>query len=105
MKEATHGDTACASPSPRPCLASAQVLREAKSQLEAVVERRFDEAVASRDSATAVRFAKLYKPLGKQVRPGVTPMRGRVRSGHDPCGPTRVPNHVPMRPPSYGTRA
>ncbi|MEW5307113.1 MAG: hypothetical protein WDW36_009530 [Sanguina aurantia] len=44
-----------------------KVLREAKSQLEAVVERRFDEAVASRDSATAVRFAKLYKPLGKQA--------------------------------------
>lgn len=31
------------------------------------MERRFDEAVATRDSATAVRFAKLYKPLGKQV--------------------------------------
>lgn len=44
-----------------------QVLLEAKASLERVVESRFEDAVARRDSAAAVRFAKLYKPLGKAV--------------------------------------
>eukprot|EP00798_Chlamydomonas_sp_ICE-L_P008858 gene8858-3742_t len=43
-----------------------QILTEARSKLEEVVARRFDEAVNRRDTAAAVRFAKLYKPLGKQ---------------------------------------
>jgi len=44
-----------------------QVLLSAKSKLEAVVDERFDDAVAKRDAASATRFARLYKPLGKQV--------------------------------------
>uniref|UniRef100_A0A7S3RBF0 Conserved oligomeric Golgi complex subunit 4 n=1 Tax=Dunaliella tertiolecta TaxID=3047 RepID=A0A7S3RBF0_DUNTE len=43
-----------------------QVLLEAKERLEAVVDQRFDEAVAQRDAASATRFARLYKPLGKK---------------------------------------
>ncbi|KAF5839441.1 hypothetical protein DUNSADRAFT_726 [Dunaliella salina] len=38
----------------------------AKQRLEAVVDQRFDEAVAQRDAASATRFARLYKPLGKK---------------------------------------
>ena len=45
-----------------------QVLVVAKQRLETVVDQRFDEAVAQRDAASATRFARLYKPLGKQVR-------------------------------------
>lgn len=46
---------------------SVQVLLVAKQQLEVVVDRRFDDAVARHDATDAVRFARLYKPLGKQV--------------------------------------
>lgn len=45
-----------------------QVLMEAKTKLDAVVERQFEEAVSRRDMATATRFTRLYKPLGKQVQ-------------------------------------
>jgi hypothetical protein len=45
-----------------------QLLMEAKYKLEEVTERRFGDAVARRDHAAAVRFAKLYRPLGRQVR-------------------------------------
>ena len=47
-----------------------QVLLTAKSQLEQVVDKQLDDAVARRDAATVLRFARLYKPLGKQVRQG-----------------------------------
>lgn len=45
-----------------------QVLMEVRARLEEITERRFEDAVARRDHAAAVRFARLYKPLGKQVR-------------------------------------
>ena len=45
-----------------------QLLLTAKARLEGVVEAKFEDAVARRDTAAAVKFAKLYKPLGKQVR-------------------------------------
>ncbi|KAL6746871.1 component of oligomeric golgi complex 4 [Haematococcus lacustris] len=43
-----------------------QVLVEAAAQLRQVVERRFEEAAARRDTPTVVRYTKLYKPLGQQ---------------------------------------
>lgn len=49
---------------------TAQVLLTAKSQLEQVVDKQLDDAVARRDAAAVLRFARLYKPLGKQVRQG-----------------------------------
>ena len=50
-----------------PCSSSAQVLMEARSRLEVVVDRQMEEAVTKRDQAAVLRYARLYKPLGKQV--------------------------------------
>ena len=47
-----------------------QVLLEARSKLEVVVDQRMDDAVSRRDQAAVLRYAKLYKPLGKQVSAG-----------------------------------
>ncbi len=44
------------------------VLLEAKKRLETVVDRQLDEAVTRMDAQGVLRFAALYKPLGKQVR-------------------------------------
>ncbi|KAG2447879.1 hypothetical protein HYH02_007335 [Chlamydomonas schloesseri] len=43
-----------------------RVLMEVRARLEEITERRFEDAVARRDHTAAVRFARLYKPLGKQ---------------------------------------
>ena len=40
---------------------------EARSRLEVVVDRQIEEAVTKRDQAAVLRYARLYKPLGKQV--------------------------------------
>ncbi|GFR44918.1 hypothetical protein Agub_g6003, partial [Astrephomene gubernaculifera] len=44
-----------------------RVLLEVRERLLEITERRFAEAAARRDHAGALRFAKLYKPLGKQA--------------------------------------
>ncbi|EFJ43661.1 component of oligomeric golgi complex 4 [Volvox carteri f. nagariensis] len=44
-----------------------RVLMEVRSRLEEITDRKFEEAVARRDHTAAVRFARLYKPLGKQA--------------------------------------
>jgi len=44
--------------------ASVRVLREAEVQLGAVVRKRFEAAMAAKDSAAVSRFAKLFHPLG-----------------------------------------
>ncbi len=40
---------------------------EAQAKLEEVIGRQLSEAVAKRDQAAVLRFAWLYKPLGKQA--------------------------------------
>ncbi|GAX77377.1 hypothetical protein CEUSTIGMA_g4823.t1 [Chlamydomonas eustigma] len=47
--------------------AQRKVLMEAKAQLEVVVDKQLEEAVAQRNQAAVLRYAKLYKPLGKQA--------------------------------------
>ncbi|KAG1668624.1 hypothetical protein FOA52_001493 [Chlamydomonas sp. UWO 241] len=69
--------------------AQRQVLLQARSKLESVVDRQLDDAVARRDATAVLRFARLYKPLSKQaeglrrfvewVRLGVA---GRARSAY-----------------------
>ena len=54
-------------PAPPPSSISAQVLLQARTRLEEVVDRQLDDAIGRRDQATVLRFARLYKPLGKQV--------------------------------------
>ncbi|GIL67932.1 hypothetical protein Vafri_21202, partial [Volvox africanus] len=44
-----------------------RVLMDVRARLEAITDRRFEDAVARRDHAAAVRFARLYKPLSKQA--------------------------------------
>ncbi|KXZ41619.1 hypothetical protein GPECTOR_358g126 [Gonium pectorale] len=44
-----------------------RILLEVRAKLEDITEKRFQEAVAKRDHAAALRFARLYKPLGKQA--------------------------------------
>ena len=51
-------------------LHSPQVLLEARSQLEVLVDSQLDDAVSRRDQVAVLRFARLYKPLGKQVGGG-----------------------------------
>lgn len=47
--------------------AQRQVLLQARTKLEEVVDKQLEEAVARRDQIAVLRFAKLYKPLGKQA--------------------------------------
>lgn len=44
-----------------------RVLLEVKSRLEELTDRRFEDAVGRRDHTAAIRFARLYKPLGRQA--------------------------------------
>eukprot|EP00931_Biecheleriopsis_adriatica_P051872 TRINITY_DN30121_c0_g1_i1.p1 TRINITY_DN30121_c0_g1~~TRINITY_DN30121_c0_g1_i1.p1 ORF type:complete len:764 (+),score=218.72 TRINITY_DN30121_c0_g1_i1:55-2346(+) len=44
--------------------ASVRVLTEAEQQLSGIVRRRFEAAMAAKDSASVSRFAKLFHPLG-----------------------------------------
>lgn len=44
--------------------ASIRVLTDAEQQLSLLVRRRFDAAMAAKDSAAVSRFAKLFHPLG-----------------------------------------
>jgi hypothetical protein len=43
-----------------------QLLLSAKERLEQIVQTRFDDAVARRDQSSALRFAKLFAPLGRR---------------------------------------
>lgn len=47
------------------------MLLEVKSRLEELTDRRFEDAVGRRDHTAAIRFARLYKPLGRQVGTGL----------------------------------
>jgi len=56
-----------------------KMLREAKEKLEEVVRTRFKEAADKRDHKSAVRFARLYSPLGL-AEEGLLNFCGYIRS-------------------------